>query len=112
MSPTKLLLRTNKYSLRIVLGNDLTEVTFLINKPDGKEFYMQFFTWMKKIYVLDKTIKGTLACSMISDSMYFPKQGRHNKIIKFLVCREASDECLNKFEECWKEYQFNERKSN
>lgn len=65
---------------------------------------MLFYTWMKRKYGLDATDKGELARSMKSDSNCFPKQGSHNKILKYLECRKASDCYIAIFEECWEEY--------
>ncbi|EGO5249298.1 YozE family protein [Enterococcus faecalis] len=69
---------------------------------------MQFFTWMKRNYIDDPTVKGTLARRMKDDSFFFPKQRGHDHIRKYLICSQASDSCLEAFEECWKEYKQNE----
>ena len=47
---------------------------------------MQFFTWMKRNYIDDPTVKGTLARSMKDDSFFFPKQRGHDHIRKYLIC--------------------------
>ena len=73
---------------------------------------MLFFTWIKRKYIKDTTSKGMLARTIKSDSFYFPKQGRHGKVLKYLHVRGASDSYIKAFEECWEEYINDERKAN
>jgi uncharacterized protein YozE (UPF0346 family) len=72
---------------------------------------MQFYTWMKRTYLTDASPKGDLARDMKSDGFYFPKQGKHDKVRKYLLCRGACGSCLEAFEECWKEYLVHEGKT-
>ncbi|MCI2105526.1 MAG: sterile alpha motif-like domain-containing protein [Intestinimonas sp.] len=66
---------------------------------------MQFNTWLKKKYINEHSPKGDLARDIKSDGFYFPKQGRHGKVRKYLICHNACEACLDAFEECWKEYE-------
>ena len=66
---------------------------------------MQFNTWLKKKYIDEDSPRGKLARDIKADSFYFPKQGRHDKVRKYLICRNASEKCLDAFEDCWEEYE-------
>jgi len=72
---------------------------------DEKEPKMQFNTWLKRKYINDTSLKGALARDIKSDGFNFPKQGRHDKVRKYLICKNASKTYLDAFEECWKEYE-------
>ena len=77
---------------------------------------MTFFTWMMRKHKGDATPAGDLAADMHRDKEHFPRngtgkfQGWHDQILSYLYRQQACPECIDIFEECWKEYELCERK--
>ena len=77
---------------------------------------MTFFTWMMRNHKGDESPAGDLATDMHLDKESFPRngqgkfQGWHDLILRYLERQHACRECIDTFEECWKEYELCERK--
>ena len=77
---------------------------------------MTFFTWMMRNHKGDATPARDLAADMHRDKEHFPRngtgkfQGWHDQILSYLYRQQACPECIDIFEECWKEYELCERK--
>ena len=77
---------------------------------------MTFYTWMMRNYKGDVSPAGDLATDMERDKEGFPRngagkfQGWHDLILRYLELQGACWECIEVFEECWKEYELCERK--
>ena len=77
---------------------------------------MTFFTWMMRNHKGDPTPAGDFAADMHRDKEHFPRngtgkfQGWHDQILSYLYRQQACPECIDIFEECWKEYELCERK--
>jgi uncharacterized protein YozE (UPF0346 family) len=64
----------------------------------------------------DNTAEGDLADDMYLDKEKFPRnssckfKGWHDLIKDYLHRQGACSECVSVFEQCWREYETNERK--
>ena len=71
---------------------------------------MTFYTYMTRTHKDQMTNEGDLARDMISDKERFPRnRGRdfetwHRIILDHLLSYSACEECIEAFENCWKEY--------
>ena len=71
---------------------------------------MNFYNWMMRNHRDENTPAGDLAADMELDKESFPRNGTgkfdgwHRIIREYLVQQDVCDECLEVFEECWKEY--------
>lgn len=71
---------------------------------------MNFYNWMMRNHRDEDTPEGDLAADMEHVKDTFPRNGVgkfdgwHRLIRSYLVQRHARSECLDVFEECWKEY--------
>ncbi len=73
---------------------------------------MLFHTFVKRKYLNDSSCKGSLARGFKSESKYF--SGRmlgYQRYLAFLELKGASLEVINAFNECWKEWEDFERKT-
>ncbi len=70
---------------------------------------MTFYTFMMR-YREGEGAKRDLACDMRDDKDHFPRNGTgkfdgwHGILRGYLEDQRACDDCLEVFEECWKEY--------
>ena len=77
---------------------------------------MTFYNVMMRNYRNGEGAKRDLACDMHDDKEKFPKNGArkfdgwHKILREYLEGQGACDDCLDTFEECWKEYEQCERK--
>ena len=71
---------------------------------------MNFYNWMMRNHRDENTPAGDLAADMKRVRDTFPRNGVgkfdgwHSLIRSYLVRHHACSECLEVFEECWKEY--------
>ena len=71
---------------------------------------MNFYNWMMRNHRDENTPAGDLTADMEMDRESFPRNGTgkfdgwHRIIREYLVQQDVCDECLEVFEECWKEY--------
>ena len=76
---------------------------------------MCFKNWLKKKYINDSGPKGYLARDVWMDKT-FPINGAakfngwHEYIYDYMMKEGACYECIDIFEQCWKEYELCERK--
>jgi len=75
---------------------------------------MRVYTFVTRRYKDEESARGTLARSMKDDGRNSPRtRNSHRVIRRYLeVFRDASLECLDAFDECWKEYMEHEGKGN
>lgn len=77
---------------------------------------MTFYTFMTRNYKNTDGPAGDLARDIRRDSAQFPRnrsckhKGWHEQLYQYLVENNACRDCLNTFEECWKEYVKCEKK--
>lgn len=64
---------------------------------------MNFYEYMMTHHLGEDSPAGDLAEDMERDDS-FPKIGRHRQVLNYLHEKNAIRECLDTFEECWKEY--------
>ena len=74
---------------------------------------MLFHTFVKRKYLNDSSCKGSLARGFKSESGYFSQRGKmsYRKYLIFLNFKEASAGVISAFNECWKEWEDFERKT-
>lgn len=71
---------------------------------------MNFYNWMMRNHRDENAPAGDLTADMEQDKESFPRNGTgkfdgwHRIIREYLVQQDVCDECLEVFEECWKEY--------
>lgn len=77
---------------------------------------MTFYTFMIRNHLNEDTAEGDLAEDMHRNKEEFPRNrackfdGWHSLIRSYLERKNACRECLETFEECWKEYVQCEKK--
>jgi uncharacterized protein YozE (UPF0346 family) len=86
----------------------------IIKISDGGKI-MTFYEYMKQNYYEKEGRKADLANDMVSDEADFPvgagtkDRDGHGMIRRYLESCLACDDCLEVFEECWKEYKACEK---
>lgn len=76
---------------------------------------MTFYTYMTRNYLKGAGPKHDLAYDMKLDSAAFPRNAKgnlkdgHRIIEEYLLEHDACSECMDVFEDCWREYVWHER---
>ena len=74
-------------------------------------YHLSFYKWMTLNHLQDASSMGKLARDMKEDKKHFIRATKHSRNRAYLELCDASENCLDTFEEAWKGYTAYKRAS-